>query len=230
MHHDEDTQRVDVQVHFVLEKDAIVNPIETNHGSGTRREVRHGQLGLADGRAAVQNSVSTGLIGPAEHRGVVLREIYAGVSEEPALQVFLRRPLGIRRDCDQSPGVGGYRIAGKTGTAWKARPEGGYGSKGDRDYVASFAGFLPAEDPRLAVIVIVDEPDIAHYSGGRAAAPIFARFAEFAVRRLRIPSESERVRFEGDERVQAMTAGRQRLLDEANRVATGDMIAASVGD
>ncbi len=126
--------------------------------------------------------------------------------------------------------ITGYRTAGKTGTAWKVRAEGGYGSKGDRDYVASFAGFLPADDPRLAVIVIVDEPDIVHYSGGRAAAPIFARFADFAVRRFRIPSESERIRFEGDERVQAMTAGRQRLLDEANRVATGDMVAAPSGD
>lgn len=109
----------------------------------------------------------------------------------------------------------GYRVAGKTGTAWKARPEGGYGSDGDRDYVASFAGFLPAEDPKLAVIVVVDEPDLDHYSGGRAAAPIFADFVGVAVRRLRIPSESEKVGLETDQRVQAMTIGRQRLLDEA---------------
>jgi len=111
--------------------------------------------------------------------------------------------------------VPGYRVAGKTGTAWKTRPEGGYGSKGDRDYVASFAGFLPANDPRLVILVVVDEPSLVHYSGGRAAAPIFSEFAQFAVRRLRIPSESERVGLEQAGRVQAMTPAHKRLLDEA---------------
>ena len=111
--------------------------------------------------------------------------------------------------------VPGYRVAGKTGTAWKTRPEGGYGSEGDRDYVASFAGFLPADNPRLVVLVVVDEPSLAHYSGGRAAAPIFSEFAQFAVRRLRIPSESERAGLEQAGRVRAVTPGHQRLLDEA---------------
>ena len=111
--------------------------------------------------------------------------------------------------------VPGYRVAGKTGTAWKARPEGGYGAEGDRDYVASFAGFLPADDPQLVVLVVVDEPSLARYSGGRAAAPIFSEFAQFAVRRLRIPSESERVGLEQAGRVRAVTPAHQRLLDEA---------------
>jgi len=111
--------------------------------------------------------------------------------------------------------VPGYRVAGKTGTAWKTRPEGGYGSEGDRDYVASFAGFLPADNPRLVVLVVVDEPSLAHYSGGRAAAPIFSEFAQFAVRRLRIPSESERAGLEQAGRVRAVTPAHQRLLDEA---------------
>ena len=111
--------------------------------------------------------------------------------------------------------VPGYRVAGKTGTAWKTRPEGGYGSEGDRDYVASFAGFLPADNPRLVVLVVVDEPSLAHYSGGRTAAPIFSEFAQFAVRRLRIPSESERAGLEQAGRVRAVTPAHQRLLDEA---------------
>ncbi|MDG2427257.1 MAG: penicillin-binding protein 2 [Acidimicrobiales bacterium] len=110
--------------------------------------------------------------------------------------------------------VPGYRVAGKTGTAWKARPEGGYGSKGDRDYVASFAGFLPADDPQLVVLVVVDEPSLDKYSGGRAAAPIFSTFSQFAVRRLRIPSETDRVSLEEDGRVRARTPTHQRLLDE----------------
>jgi cell division protein FtsI (penicillin-binding protein 3) len=111
--------------------------------------------------------------------------------------------------------VPGYRVAGKTGTAWKARPEGGYGSKGDRDYVASFVGFLPADDPRMVVLVVVDEPSLAWYSGGRAAAPIFSAFSQFAVRRLRIPSEAERVGLEQAGRVRARTPAHQQVLDDA---------------
>ena len=106
-------------------------------------------------------------------------------------------------------------MAGKTGTAWKPRPGGGYGSDGDRDYVASFAGFLPADQPQLVVLVVVDEPSSARYSGGRAAAPIFSEFAQFAVRRLRIPSEAERAGPEQAGRVRAITPAHQRLLDEA---------------
>ena len=109
----------------------------------------------------------------------------------------------------------GYRVAGKTGTAWKPRPGGGYGSDGDRDYVASFAGFLPADQPQLVVLVVVDEPSSERYSGGRAAAPIFSEFAQFAVRRLRIPSEAERAGPEQAGRVRAITPAHQRLLDEA---------------
>ena len=111
--------------------------------------------------------------------------------------------------------VPGYRVAGKTGTAWKPRSGGGYGSDGDRDYVASFAGFLPADEPQLVVLVVVDEPSSERYSGGKAAAPIFSEFAQFAVRRLRIPSEADRVGLEQAGRVRAITPAHQRLLDEA---------------
>jgi len=72
--------------------------------------------------------------------------------------------------------VEGYDIAGKTGTAEK--PEGGVYSK-DK-FVASFVGFAPAQDPRLLVAVIVDEPKLVH-SGGEVAAPAFEKIASFAL-------------------------------------------------
>jgi cell division protein FtsI (penicillin-binding protein 3) len=78
--------------------------------------------------------------------------------------------------------VAGYDIAGKTGTAEK--PEGGEYSK-DK-YVASFVGFAPAQDPRLLVAVIVDEPKLVH-SGGAVAAPAFEKIASFALPYLGIP-------------------------------------------
>ena len=127
--------------------------------------------------------------------------------------------------------VPGYRVAGKTGTAWKVLPTGGYGSKGNRSYVASFVGFLPAEAPRLAVIVVVDEPAGGTYSGGRVAAPVFAEFARFAVRQMRIPSAYERVELDREGRVMALTPARHTILREAAEASrleqSGELVAAS---
>jgi cell division protein FtsI (penicillin-binding protein 3) len=79
--------------------------------------------------------------------------------------------------------ISGYQVAGKTGTALKPAPRGGYYS--DR-YVASFIGFLPAGDPRIVVAAILDEP--ATIYGGIAAAPLFQQVARYAIRRLGIPT------------------------------------------
>jgi cell division protein FtsI (penicillin-binding protein 3) len=69
--------------------------------------------------------------------------------------------------------IPGYRVAGKTGTAQKIDETGRY-SHGK--FVASFVGFVPAEDPALAIIVVVDEPHNG-FHGGEIAAPVFARIA-----------------------------------------------------
>ena len=79
--------------------------------------------------------------------------------------------------------IPGYQVAGKTGTALKPAPNGGYYS--DR-YVASFIGFLPAGDPRIVVAAILDEPATVY--GGVAAAPLFQQVARYAIQRLGIPT------------------------------------------
>jgi len=108
--------------------------------------------------------------------------------------------------------VPGYRVAGKTGTAWKPQL-GGYGEEEeDRRYVVSFAGFFPVDDPEIVALVVVDEPSRSADSGGRAAAPIFAEFAKFAARQLRIPSENEKVDPSFSERVLAVTPAQAGLL------------------
>lgn len=82
--------------------------------------------------------------------------------------------------------IEGYRVAGKTGTAYKALPEGGYRDTAGRyHYTASFAGFVPADDPRLSAIVVLDQPE-PHF-GGEAAAPVFARIARYGLRQLAVP-------------------------------------------
>ena len=81
--------------------------------------------------------------------------------------------------------VPGYRIAGKTGTAAKVLPQGGYSTS---NYVASFVGFVPAKSPRLVILVTVDEPQGVIW-GGVVAAPAFAEIAKFSLQYLEVPPE-----------------------------------------
>lgn len=77
--------------------------------------------------------------------------------------------------------VDGFLVAGKTGTAQKVNPNGrGYLPKG---YVSSFAGFIPAIDPKFVIYVVVDHPKKNAYYGSQVAAPLFSRLASYAVRR-----------------------------------------------
>jgi cell division protein FtsI (penicillin-binding protein 3) len=75
----------------------------------------------------------------------------------------------------------GYRAAGKTGTAEK--PDTVNGGYFKSKYVSSFAGFAPVSNPKLAIVVVVDDPKGKHY-GGEVAAPAFKRIAEQALRAM----------------------------------------------
>lgn len=91
----------------------------------------------------------------------------------PDTAATMRRLLGRVTERDgtgRRARIDGLDVAGKTGTAQK--PEaGGYSST---NYVASFAGFMPAEDPAVSMVIVVDEPR-GHTGGGRVAAPVFAQ-------------------------------------------------------
>jgi cell division protein FtsI (penicillin-binding protein 3) len=96
--------------------------------------------------------------------------------------------LGLLEHAVQAGGTGakaavpGYRVAGKTGTAWKATA-GGYST--DR-YLAVFAGVVPATRPRLATVVLIDEPGGALYYGGDVAAPVFSAVMSGALRLMSV--------------------------------------------
>lgn len=77
----------------------------------------------------------------------------------------------------------GYAVAGKTGTIHKA-VAGGYA---DDRYVSLFAGFAPADDPRIIAVVMVDEPSSGDYFGGKVAAPVFAEAVDGALRLMQVP-------------------------------------------
>jgi cell division protein FtsI (penicillin-binding protein 3) len=79
--------------------------------------------------------------------------------------------------------VPGFRVAGKTGTAQKVDPRGGYMSG---RYVTSFVGFMPADDPKFTLLVLLDDPTMKEGAafGGVVAGPVFARIAQKAARYL----------------------------------------------
>jgi cell division protein FtsI (penicillin-binding protein 3) len=108
---------------------------------------------------------------------------------DPSTAGELRSMLAavVARGTGSAAAVPGYDVAGKTGTAWKAQSSGGYGKPGEQTYVASFAGMVPAKDPKLVIVVMIDEPQGDSYSGGEAAAPAFAGIALPSLVALSIP-------------------------------------------
>ncbi len=99
--------------------------------------------------------------------------------------------------------MGGYRAAGKTGTAQKVDEATGRYSQ--TRYVASFAGFAPVDNPEVACVVSLDEPIGAHV-GGAVSAPVFARVVSDALHVLGVPPEND---------PQSLLAGDVQVYDTA---------------
>ena len=108
------------------------------------------------------------------------------MSEQTARQVRGMLEQAVSRDgTGANAQVAYYRVGGKTGTAPKL-VNGEYASN---SYIASFAGFAPASNPRLVMIVTVDEPQGAEYFGAQVAAPVFSKAMAGALRLLDIPPD-----------------------------------------
>jgi cell division protein FtsI (penicillin-binding protein 3)/stage V sporulation protein D (sporulation-specific penicillin-binding protein) len=122
-------------------------------------------------------------------KATVVRQV---VSPETAAQIaYALRGVVSKRGTAAEAAVPGYVISGKTGTAQKAAPGGGY----EKDkYVVSFSGFLPSENPAFVGLVVLDdahtkEPYLNY--GGTVAGPIFSRVAEQAARYLDLEPHEE---------------------------------------
>ena len=83
--------------------------------------------------------------------------------------------------------VDGYRVAGKTGTAKKAGAHG----YSPNSYFALFSGLAPASNPRLVIVVMIDEPSAGQYYGGLVAAPVFSKVMGGALRLLGVTPDQE---------------------------------------
>ena len=121
-----------------------------------------------------------------DNKGVVIKRFFP-----QRRRVFPKKMVDKARDIlfkvvEEGTGkrakIEGIKIAGKTGTAQKIDPQGGYSSS---CYYASFVGFFPLEKPEYLIAVVVDEPRTYHY-GGMVAAPLFRKIAQKIIEYKRI--------------------------------------------
>ena len=85
--------------------------------------------------------------------------------------------------------IDGYSVGGKTGTLHKVKVDGGYD---DNRYMSVFAGLSPISSPRLATVVVIDEPRQGDYFGGLVAAPVFSEITGNALRLMQVtPDETD---------------------------------------
>jgi len=122
--------------------------------------------------------------GERRHRPAGRRIVSDTVSAQ--VMTMLRDVVSAEGGTGAAAAVPGYTVAGKTGTAAKPEP-GGYSTS---RYVASFVGVVPAKDPRLVILVSVDEPRLAIW-GGVVAAPAFSKIAQFGLQYLEVAPDAD---------------------------------------
>lgn len=187
---------------------------------------------IANGGFLMRPYVARRIVSP---QGEVLHENQPHVVRRVISEKTAKLLASMLRDVTSEGGTGvmanieGFEVAGKTGTAQKADPvHGGYAAK---KRVGSFVGFVPANDPRLVALVLIDEPEVNVY-GGVVAAPVFRNIAQAALRRLAVaPAKAEPIptlsnQHELPSRRPSKPAG--TITVEANADATPDFVGLSL--
>lgn len=126
---------------------------------------------------------------PRDEAGInTLKSVYEPVFSEKGLRAVRRMLESVVSEggTGMHAAVSGYRIAGKTGTVRKS----GSGGYIEDSYISIFAGMAPASDPRLVMVVVVNEPRGEQYYGGAVAAPVFSNVMAGALRMLDIPPDN----------------------------------------
>jgi cell division protein FtsI (penicillin-binding protein 3) len=137
---------------------------------------------VANGGLWVQPRLVRGTSEPDGRLDVAARsEPHRVLSEDTARMLTRMLASVVETGTGGAAQIPGYQVAGKTGTARKL-VDGRY----VRRYMASFVGFLPASDPRVVIVVSIDEPRTVY--GGVAAAPVFSEIARHVIQRLAIPA------------------------------------------
>ncbi|WP_375003111.1 peptidoglycan D,D-transpeptidase FtsI family protein [Aeromicrobium sp. CTD01-1L150] len=141
---------------------------------------------IANGGVMVEPSVVEGFVGPdGEKTAAKETKTRRVVSKEAASQVT-RMMEAVTADDGTAPAaqIPGYRVAGKTGTAWRVNPDTGKYVRGQN--TVSFIGYAPADKPRFVTYVVLDKPH-RNAGGGSTAAPVFHDIMSMALERFGVP-------------------------------------------
>jgi cell division protein FtsI (penicillin-binding protein 3) len=117
---------------------------------------------------------------------VVIRQVISPQTAQAALAMLT---AVVEEGTGKEAALDAYAVSGKTGTAQKLDPATGRYSH--QKVVASFVGAVPAESPRLVILVAIDEPEILRW-GGSVAAPVFREIAREAMQYLKVPPSPNR--------------------------------------
>jgi cell division protein FtsI (penicillin-binding protein 3) len=118
----------------------------------------------------------------AGHTRVVTARTAASITR------MLESVVGSEEGTGTQARIAGYQVAGKTGTANRVDPATGR----YHGYTSSFMGFAPADNPRITVSCVIQNPTVGSYFGGQICGPVFKQVMEFALKTLRIPPSGAR--------------------------------------
>tara|TARA_B100000315_G_scaffold235312_1_gene250126 strand:+ start:5397 stop:7271 length:1875 start_codon:yes stop_codon:yes gene_type:complete len=161
------------------------------------QEVSSTPLQLVSAVSAIANGgylIKPTIVKQAVHEGKIIKSF----SPEIVRKVLSPETVKIMKEIltraviygtGKNAAIPGYSVGGKTGTAQKIDPDTKRYSA--NNYVASFVGFVPVENPKLTILVMIDEPR-GIYWGGSVAAPVFREIAKKALRHLNVPSGMNR--------------------------------------
>ncbi|MEU1627220.1 penicillin-binding protein 2 [Streptomyces sp. NPDC020096] len=141
---------------------------------------------IANGGVRIQPTLIKGATGPdGQFTPAPAAKKTRVVSEKTAktLSEMLESVVGDDQGTGTKAQIDGYRVAGKTGTANRVDPKTGR----YHGYTASFMGFAPADDPRVTVSCVIQNPTVGSYFGGQICGPVFKQVMEFALKTLQVP-------------------------------------------
>ena len=138
---------------------------------------------LAQAYSVIANN---GLYTPLSLRKGLFNESKRVINEGTAKTLLSMLEKVVEDGTSKKAAVNGYRVGGKSGTAWKTSGAGGYST--DR-YRSIFAGIAPIDDPRLVAVVFIEEPTGEFYYGGDVAAPVFSEIISQSLQLLSIPPQ-----------------------------------------